>query len=84
MQRLLIQAKYEADGFYEMFLLDLSTGLRRGELLGLLWGDINFETGELKVTKVCGRKVADQATENQSSRANDHSATTTYSGTEGV
>ena len=51
MQRLLIQAKYEADGFYEMFLLDLSTGLRRGELLGLLWEDINFETGELKVTK---------------------------------
>ena len=51
MQRLLIQAKYEADGFYEMFLLDLSTGLRRGELLGLLWDDINFETGELKVTK---------------------------------
>ena len=51
MQRLLIQAKYEAEGFYEMFLLDLSTGLRRGELLGLLWDDINFETGELKVTK---------------------------------
>ena len=51
MQRLLIQAKYEAEGFYEMFLLDLSTGLRRGELLGLLWDDINFNTGELKVTK---------------------------------
>ena len=38
MQRLLIQAKYETEGFYEMFLLDLSTGLRRGELLGLLVG----------------------------------------------
>ena len=36
---------------HEMFLLDLSTGLRRGELLGLLWDDINFETGELKVMK---------------------------------
>ena len=49
MQRLLIQAKEE--GFYEMFLLDLSTGLRRGELLALMWDDINLETGELKVSK---------------------------------
>ena len=31
--RLLFQAKEE--GFYEMFLLDLFTGLRRGELVGL-------------------------------------------------
>jgi len=33
MQRLLIQAKEE--GFYEMFLLDIATGMRRGELLAL-------------------------------------------------
>ncbi len=49
MQRLLIQAKEE--GFYEMFLLELSTGLRRGELLGLQWDDFNLETGELKVNR---------------------------------
>ena len=49
MQRLLIQAKEE--GFYEMFLLDLSTGLRRGELLGLQWKDIDFEKGTLSVNK---------------------------------
>lgn len=49
MQRLLIQA--QEDGFYEMFLLDLSTGLRRGELLGLQWDDIDFKKGELKVSK---------------------------------
>lgn len=49
MQRLLIQAK--EDGFYEMFLLDLSTGLRRGELLGLQWDDIDFEKRELKVDR---------------------------------
>ena len=48
-QRLLIQAK--EDGFYEMFLLDLSTGLRRGELLGLQWKDIDFEKGTLSVNK---------------------------------
>ena len=49
MQRLLIQAKEE--GFYEMFLLDLATGLRRGELLALQWDDVNFATGELTVSK---------------------------------
>lgn len=33
MQRLLIQAKYE--GYYEVFLLELATGLRQGELMAL-------------------------------------------------
>jgi len=49
MQRLLIQAKEE--GFYEMFLLDIATGMRRGELLALQWEDINFETGEVRINK---------------------------------
>ena len=47
--RLLFQAKEE--GFYEMFLLDLFTGLRRGELVGLQWGDLDFTTGELRVQR---------------------------------
>ena len=45
--RLLIQAKEE--GFYELILLGLATGMRRGELLGLKWDDINFTTGELSI-----------------------------------
>ena len=49
LERFLIQAK--ADGNFEFFLLELSTGLRRGELLALQWSDINFRTGELSVTK---------------------------------
>ena len=49
MQRLLIQAKEE--GFYEMFLLDLSTGMRRGELLALQWDDVDFDTGEVKIRR---------------------------------
>lgn len=49
MQRLLIQAKHE--GYYELFLLELSTGLRIGELLALQWDDLNFTTGELKIDK---------------------------------
>lgn len=49
MQKLLFQAQIE--GFYEMFLLDLATGLRRGELIGLQWNDIDFENGTLSVNK---------------------------------
>ena len=47
--RLLIQADYE--GYYEMFLLELTTGMRRGELLGLKWQDLNTDTGELKIVR---------------------------------
>ncbi len=49
MQKLLYQAQIE--GFYEMFMLDLATGLRRGEIVGLQWKDIDFESGELSVTR---------------------------------
>ena len=45
LQRFLIQAKFE--GYYEVFLLDLATGLRRGELMALQWNDLNFKTGVL-------------------------------------
>ena len=48
-QRFLIQAKEE--GLYELFLLELTTGLRRGEILALTWSDLNFETGELYISK---------------------------------
>ena len=49
MQRFLLQAKEE--NFFEVFLLELATGLRRGELLALQWDDLNFETGELRINK---------------------------------
>ena len=38
-------------GVFELYYLDLSTGLRRGELLGLKWSDINFETRILEVKR---------------------------------
>lgn len=47
--RFLKQAKH--DGYYEIFLLEMSTGLRRGELLGLQWRDLNAETGELSIRR---------------------------------
>lgn len=49
MQRLLIQAK--ENDCYELLLLELSTGLRRGELLALRWDDLDFRTGELRIER---------------------------------
>ena len=49
LHRFLIQA--QAEGYYELFLLDLATGLRRGELIALQWDDLDFETGVLNVDK---------------------------------
>ena len=49
LQRFLIQAKVE--GYYELFLLELATGLRRGEIIALQWDDLDFETGVLNVSK---------------------------------
>ena len=48
-QRLLIQAK--EDCCYELLLLELSTGLRRGEICALQWDDLNLRTGELRVQR---------------------------------
>ncbi len=41
--------------YYTAFLLDLNTGMRRGEVLALQWDDINFETGEIQVRKTIER-----------------------------
>ena len=47
--RFLTQAKGE--GYYEMFLLELTTGMRRGEILGLKWSDLNMQTGDLHISR---------------------------------
>ena len=49
MQKLLIQAKEE--NYYELFLLELATGLRLGEIAALQWDDLNLESGELQINK---------------------------------
>ena len=53
MQRFLIQAKY--DGYYEIFLVALATGLRRGELLALQWNDLDLKTRELRIRRTVRR-----------------------------
>ena len=49
----------EKYGVLPMFFLELSSGLRRGELLALQWDDLNLETGELQVTKQVYRTKED-------------------------
>ena len=55
-RRFLIQANEE--GYYEFFLLELTTGMRRGEILGLQWKDVNFATGELHIRRQVVKKGA--------------------------
>ena len=70
-QRLLIQAR--EDGCYELLLLELSTGLRRGEICALQWDDLNFNTGALRVDRqvhrVRGELVVSQPKTKASNRS---------------
>ena len=43
-------------GVYELYYLDLATGLRRGELLGLKWTDVDFDRGVLKIQRAISRQ----------------------------
>ena len=42
-------------GVFEMYYLELATGLRRGELLGLKWDDIDLDTGVIQVKRQVAR-----------------------------
>ena len=44
-----------ASGVYEMYYIELATGLRRGELLGLKWSDIDWKNGIIKVRRQVAR-----------------------------
>ena len=42
-------------GVFEMYYIELATGLRRGELLGLKWEDLDLEQGTLRVQRQVDR-----------------------------
>ena len=68
-QRLLIQAK--EDGYFELLLLELSTGLRRGEICALQWDDLNFNTGELQVKRQVHRVKGELAVSEPKTKASN-------------
>ncbi len=53
LQAFLAEAK--ATGVYEMYYIELSTGLRRGELLGLKWEDVDMKQGIIRVRRQIAR-----------------------------
>ena len=53
LQAFLQEAK--ATGVYEMYYIELATGLRRGELQGLKWSDIDWKNGIIKVRRQVAR-----------------------------
>ncbi len=50
-----LQTEAKASGVYEMYYIELATGLRRGELLGLKWSDIDWKNGIIKVKRQVAR-----------------------------
>lgn len=57
--------------FRAMITLLLYSGMRRGELCGLTWGDVDFNTGVIDINKsslyVSGKGIIEDATKNKSS-----------------
>lgn len=63
--------KTATDTSFELiYVLALNTGMRQGELLGLLWDDIDFEKKVIKVrhTIIAGSKEIQESTKTASSR----------------
>ena len=48
-------AAADEHGVLPMFYLELTTGIRRGELVALLWDDLDPENQTLSISKSAGR-----------------------------
>ena len=46
-------------GVYEMYYIELATGLRRGELLGLKWDDVDLEQGIIHIRRQVARIIGE-------------------------
>ena len=61
---------------YTQVVVLLSTGLRRGELMGLQWNDVDLEAGKLRVERSMKRQRPDsgESAENATRTPPDHLA----------
>lgn len=55
-QQLLITGQATEDRFSALYHLAIASGMRQGELLGLKWGDIDWEAGVVQVQRQITRK----------------------------
>src|SRR5215216_6980415 len=70
--RRLLDAAY-GDRLEALYVLAVTTGMRRGELLGLTWSDVDLENGSLSIRRALtriddGRRLALGDTKNKKSR----------------
>ncbi len=68
--RFLTDAAARDDHLFAAWVLVLSLGLRRGEVLGLTWSSVDFEAGELYVDhqlQRAGRQILNQETKTEDS-----------------
>jgi integrase len=65
-------ARSEHDPMYAAYVLILVLGLRKGEVLGLTWSDINFDANEVAIThqlQRVGRQLHHRETKTEASEA---------------
>jgi integrase len=71
-RRFLEYVRSTGDPLYAAYVLVLALGLRKGELLGLAWRDVNLEVGELRIgwqLQRIGRRLIRRETKTE--RSND-------------
>jgi len=67
-EKLLAEAKATNHYFYPVYVAALKTGMRSGELISLLWSDVDFETKMIHVTKSWSSKNGLKSTKNERNR----------------
>ena len=76
-RQFLESARSEQDPLYAVYVLILVLGLRKGEVLGLTWDDVDLDEGELSDrTPASAGKSAIAAPGNQDSHLRCHAAAT--------
>ena len=54
LRRFLDACRTDGDRFYPLWVFIATTGLRRGEALGLRWSDVDLESGRARITHTIG------------------------------